>query len=788
MKAMTNRIFSLILSASLLASLLPVSALAAGFSDVPQGAYYEDAVDWAVENNITAGISGMEFSPDETCTRAQAVTFLWRANSQPSAAESNPFADVVAGSYYADAVQWAVANGITSGTSATAFEPDAPVTRAQVVTFLYRDAGSPSVSGSTSFADVPTDAYYRDAVRWAVMQGITAGTSATAFSPDESCTRAQIVTFLYRSSDDSPEQPVEEMPEEPVLPEKPLQPEEPVQPEQELTDKEIQQLLSDPDIEGATAALINGFRKMEKHIDLSPYRIETSAAKNLALEVSDFYNGNPYYLSTVSSIGAVGKQAEAIHVNYQYTPEEAAEKREQDAKEQAAVDSAIASCVTDGMSDYEIAKALHDYLALNNEYDMRYYSGGMPRISYTAYGALVNRTSVCAGYALAYERLMDQVGIPCEYVTGMTTRGSHAWNIIQINGEWYHVDVTWDDPTPNREGYVRYDYFLKSDSAISRDHVSWEASRACTSTKYDNAIILSPEDEQEAIEKAEEEAREEAVTVEILTYCKQAMSGFPYATEEALRAAETLTADDWRSYIYFPDGKYTEEELGTARTKLYAVLEEGYPDYELNRFAQAPDGRWYFEILRNDVVHEMERREAQVQEELSSRAAKVELLLQDALKNAQMQHYEYQVTGYTDEEIKLACSDMNQSGYAFDGYTSADYRLSAQPGGRVIIVNRKWAEQETERQAEIIRSAIRIGQTEVRLDEQQADSEISEYYYPSLAADRVGKEGYSFDGLTAGEDYTLETHINKEQYVVRITYLNDASSASQPAAETQSAA
>ena len=289
---------------------------------------------------------------------------------------------------------------------------------------------------------------------------------------------------------------------------------------------------------------------------------------------------------------------------------------------------------------------------------------------------------------------------------------------------------------------MRYKYFLKSDKAMSRDHVSWEASHTCTSTKYDNATILSPEDEQEAIEKAEEEAREEAVTVEILTYCKQAMSGFPYATEEALRAAETLTADDWRSYIYFPDGKYTEEELGTARTKLYAVLEEDYPDYELNRFAQAPDGRWYFEIRRNDVVHEMERREAQAQEELSSRAAEVALLMQDALKNAQMQHYEYQVTGYTDEEIKLACNDMNQSGYTFDGYTSADYRLSAQSGGRVIIVNRKWAEQEIERLAEIIRSAIHSGQTEVRLDGQQADSEISEYYYPALAADRVGKDGY----------------------------------------------
>ena len=777
MKAMTNRIFSLILSASMLASLLPVSALAAGFVDVPQSAYYQAAVDWAVANEITAGTSGTEFSPDETCTRAQAVTFLWRVNGQPNTTGNNPFADVAAGSYYADAVQWAVANGITSGTSATTFEPDAPVTRAQVVTFLYRNAGSPSASGSTSFADVPTNAYYADAVRWAVSQGITAGTSANAFSPDEICTRAQIVTFLYRASDDAPDVPVIEIPEEPVLPE------ETVQPEQELTDEEIHQMLGEPDIEGATAAIINGLRSMEKRINLGAYNISTTDAIDLTAEISDFRGDNPYYIFSIWA--TLDDDNTILVVGYQYTPEELAEKLEKEAEEQAVVDAAIASCVTNGMSDYEIAKALHDYLATHNEYDMRLYSGNLPALSRTSYGALVNRTSVCAGYALAYERLMDQVGIPCEYVTGMTTNGYHAWNIVQIDGEWYHVDVTWDDPTPDREGYVRYKYFLKSDKAMSRDHISWEASHTCTSTKYDNATILSPEEEQEAIEKAEEEAREEAVTAEIIIYCKQAMSGFPYATEEALRAAETLTADDWRSYIYFPDGKYTKADLNTARTKFYAVLEEDYPDYELNRLAQAPDGRWYFEIRRNDVVHEMERREAQAQEELRTRVAEVALLLQDALKNAQMQHYEYQVTGYTDEEIKLACSDMNQSGYTFDGYTSADYRLSVQSGGRVIIVNRKWAEQEIERQAEIIRSAIRSGQTEVRLDGQQADSEISEYYYPSLAADRVGKDGYFFDGLTAGEDYTLETHINKEQYVVRITYLNDAASASQPAAETQ---
>ena len=778
MKAMTNRIFSLILSASMLASLLPVSALAAGFVDVPQSAYYQAAVDWAVANEITAGTSGTEFSPDETCTRAQAVTFLWRVNGQPNTTGNNPFADVAAGSYYADAVQWAVANGITSGTSATTFEPDAPVTRAQVVTFLYRNAGSPSASGSTSFADVPTNAYYADAVRWAVSQGITAGTSANAFSPDEICTRAQIVTFLYRASDDAPDVPVIEIPEEPVLPE------EPVQPEQELTDEEIQQMLGEPDIEGATAAIINGLRSMEKRINLGAYNISTTDAIDLTAEISDFRGDNPYYIFSIWA--TLDDDNTILVVGYQYTPEELAEKLEKEAEEQAVVDAAIASCVTNGMSDYEIAKALHDYLATHNEYDMRLYSGNLPALSRTSYGALVNRTSVCSGYALAYQHLMEDAGIPCEYVTGMTTRGSHAWNIVQIGGEWYHVDVTWDDPIPNREGYVRYDYFLKSDSAISRDHVSWEASRACTSTKYDNTTILSPEDEQEAIEQAEEEAKKEAIISELLALCYDQVDRLPYRTQEELQSAENISYDDTTNYIYIPADQYDYETACEAERRLVIEWMTTHPEFGISDFSREPvDGYWRIKIIRQDVYDEIDRRNAQAQADLEAQAAEVELLLQQAIQNAQMQHYEYQVTGYTDEEIKLACSDMNQSGYTFDGYTSADYRLRVQSGGRVIIVNRKWAEQEIERQAEIIRSAIRSGQTEVRLDGQQADSEISEYYYPSLAADRVGKDGYFFDGLTAGEDYTLETHINKEQYVVRITYLNDAASASQPAAETQ---
>ena len=170
------------------------------FTDVPAGAYYEEAVGWAVEKGITKGTSDSTFTPDGVCTRAQAVTFLWRAAGSPAAkAGSLPFADVKAGSYYDDAVRWAVENGVTVGTSATTFSPNATCSRAQIVTFLWRAQKSPAAGSANPFDDVANNAYYADAVQWAVQKDITKGTGATAFSPDANCIRAQIVTFLYRS-------------------------------------------------------------------------------------------------------------------------------------------------------------------------------------------------------------------------------------------------------------------------------------------------------------------------------------------------------------------------------------------------------------------------------------------------------------------------------------------------------------------------------------------------------------------------------------------------------------
>ncbi len=169
------------------------------FVDVATGSYYEDAVDWAVENGITKGTDDTHFSPDGICTRAQAVTFLWRTAGSPKPeTRAMPFTDVPVGSYYYDAVLWAVENGITKGTSDTTFSPNMTCSRAQIVAFLWRSEKSPAAGIANPFADVKSDAYYADAVLWAVKENITKGTTSTTFSPNADCTRAQIVTFLWR--------------------------------------------------------------------------------------------------------------------------------------------------------------------------------------------------------------------------------------------------------------------------------------------------------------------------------------------------------------------------------------------------------------------------------------------------------------------------------------------------------------------------------------------------------------------------------------------------------------
>ena len=168
------------------------------FYDVPNGAYFYEAVKWAVKNGITTGVGNDLFAPEQPCTRAQIVTFLWRAAGSPEPKTMSSFTDVPASAYYAKAVAWAVENGITNGMTETTFAPNATCTRGQSVTFLHR-ALKGTASGSTNFTDVKSDAFYADAINWAVANNVTNGTSNTTFSPNADCTRAEIVTFLYRA-------------------------------------------------------------------------------------------------------------------------------------------------------------------------------------------------------------------------------------------------------------------------------------------------------------------------------------------------------------------------------------------------------------------------------------------------------------------------------------------------------------------------------------------------------------------------------------------------------------
>ena len=197
-----KRLFAWILTLAILMAIIPqITASENPFADVSETDYYYNAVLWAVENGITNGMSATKFAPNASCTRGQIVTFLWRANGSPEPLTTeNPFVDVKEGAYYYKAVLWAVENGITSGMSETTFEPDTVCTRAQASTFLWRANGKLNCANAENpFTDVAEGAYYYDAVLWAVENGITNGVSATEFAPDAQCTRGQIVTFLYRA-------------------------------------------------------------------------------------------------------------------------------------------------------------------------------------------------------------------------------------------------------------------------------------------------------------------------------------------------------------------------------------------------------------------------------------------------------------------------------------------------------------------------------------------------------------------------------------------------------------
>ena len=422
------------------------SASSSGFSDVAESDYFADAVAWAVSQGVTTGTGAGTFSPDSAVTRAEAVTFLWRAAGEPAPASSvSSFSDVTDRSaYYYDAVLWAAQEGITTGAGGGRFDLNSTLSYDQIFTFLCRAAGETASGDDWSAA----------AVNWASSNGLTDGLSFTAKAD---CPRSDVVYCLWKQmgGGETVQDPSQGVP------------------------------AGSGDLEGARSAIEASLLDMETAIDVSAFGVESGALLDLAediVNVENFYEPFTGYYGVTGlwCLEEAGQAAQTLYVGYGNTPESIQQQRDIVVKAWEILDETVEP----GMSDYEIAKALHDYVVLNTAYG---FPSDVPRPTavYSGYFSLLWGCGVCTDYAMAYQLLMDMAGIPC----GMVTNASHAWNIVQLDGEWYHVDTTWDDPTPNREGYVRYDYFLKSDSYMSQDHFDYESEHPCTSTKYDNANL-----------------------------------------------------------------------------------------------------------------------------------------------------------------------------------------------------------------------------------------------------------------------------------------------------------
>ena len=707
-----------VLALVLTAGTLPVTAADTDFKDVPDGAYYADAVTWAVEEEITQGTGNGVFSPERTVTRAETVTFLWRAAGSPTpTGVSTGFSDVTdKNAFYYKAVLWAVEKGITNGVGGGRFNLTATLTYDQILTFLCRFAGEEAQGDDWSAA----------AVAWARNSGLTDGLTFTAKS---NCPRSDVVYCLWKQLGGEATQ------EQPVL----------------------------SNEAGATLAITTGFLDRKSAIDISEFGLEASQAEKLALKIADMDGENPYGITYLNAYEQDGQIAKTLAVYYTNSTISVGTVADHDWRyisdaAQAEAERVVDELITSNMSDYEVVKTLHDYLVTHCDYDYRVDIGNMPFISHQAEGALLKGTAVCSGYAKAYEAMLDAAGIPNETITGYAG-GYHAWNLVQVDGQWYHVDTTWDDPTTQGGDYIRYTYFLKSDKVMaSRSHRDWEDVHACTSTKYDEDLL-------DSTDQAMADERQERVDA-ILAACASALKGVPTWTQAELQA---LTDQQLSDALYFTidlsDAGFDSNTLSKYSREVADAIIDQHPEFAYGTF----DSReMSLKFRRDDVAAEQKRRQEaaqadkeQQQNQDQATALEIVPILEKAIAEMDCYTTTVTLTGYTDEAIKIACNTMKVEGYTFDGYTyhtnwqTKDYDLSAKSGGVVTLTNNKWDREELQKYVDQIEEAIDSGAFQVEF--QPADyPDRDGDYYASKAYRVMSAEGYvTENGKVSGVDYRL---------------------------------
>ncbi len=439
---MKKRTLSLLLALCMILSLLPFGAAAASFQDVASGAYYHDAVEWAVSHDpqITKGTGDTAFSPDRTCKRCEVVTFLWRAFGAEKMTGDNPFADVKASDYYYDAVLWAVQKGVTSGTDAAHFSPYNPCTREQVATFLWRASGKPAaVTQVSPFADVLDKEHYSFApILWAYENGVTNGMRANAFGSASPCTRGQIVTFLYRALS------------KPMVPAKPL---ESFTFQPKVASKYLTEVFGETMVE-AWFNLVDAVMAGKTEFACPDDETFDWVVGQFPDKCLPPLHG---HIWAVNPDDPVKNGVAQFMYDIPY-----AEIQAQIADFSKLVEGILNKTMKPENSDFEKALLLYNYFDSHYVYDWDAFEdnerGEAPYLS--SYRMLTGKKGICQEISVAYSYLLMQAGVEATTVGGVGDEAAHhQWSYIRLNGHDYHIDPTWV-----LETYGDLAYFLMTDA------------------------------------------------------------------------------------------------------------------------------------------------------------------------------------------------------------------------------------------------------------------------------------------------------------------------------------
>ncbi|MBQ3261803.1 MAG: S-layer homology domain-containing protein [Oscillospiraceae bacterium] len=442
---MKKKTLALLLALCMMFSLLPFGAAAAGFQDVKPGAYYYDPVDWAVNHDpqITKGTSSTTFSPDNTCKRCEVVTFLWRAFGAEKMTGENPFVDVQTNDYFYDAVLWAVEKGVTNGTDDTHFSPNNSCTREQVATFLHRASGKPDTKLLVSpFADVLDKEWYSfTPILWAYENGITNGVRVNAFGPASPCTRGQIVTFLYRALA-KPLAPVETDGKFHFQP--------------KVASKYFTEIFGETMVE-AWFNLVDAIMAGKTEFACPDDQTFDWVTGQFPDKCLPLLHGHIWAVDPDDPVkNGVGRFMYDIPY---------AEVQSLIADFSKLVEDILNETMKPENSDFEKALLLYNYFDSHYNYDWDTYDDNYHGKAYylSSYRMLTEKKGICQELSVAYSYLLMQAGVETGTVAGVgENQEGHQWSYIRLGGHDYHIDPTW---VLEKDGKLAY--FLMTDAERS---------------------------------------------------------------------------------------------------------------------------------------------------------------------------------------------------------------------------------------------------------------------------------------------------------------------------------